>query len=604
MGFEQILLFSVLILTFVALAAEIWSPDAILLTALGIITASGVIELEDAILGFGNTTLLALGSLYIIAAALRQSGALDQASNMILGQKTRSVRGILSRLCPSVSVYSAFLNNTPIVAMGIPSIRSWAKQKRIAASKLLIPLSYAAILGGTCTLIGTSTNLITHGLLISHGYNGLSFFELAWLGVPCTIAGLVYIIFVSPLLTPARRDIRHEEEKKRRLLVELEVTDQSWVVGKTVNEAGLTEITGFYLSRINRNDRAIAPVPEDEEIKAGDHLFYAAKDGVAAHVPYLIEYPGINLVLQPPRDIEYKDKSERELHQVVIKEGSRLVGATIQQAKLQERFGAAVTGVRRRGKRIDKPLGQVVLHAGDVLLLDTGRGFRGAFEDAEEFFLTSEAGGESPKDKKEVMEDRPGGKDLYVAIAVLLGVILMAATGTMHIALAGLLGVSILLAFNVIDAGEARKSVDWTVLIVIGAALGLGKALEVSGTAIMIADGMVSLTEAYGPRVVLAGVVLVTAILTEIITNNGAIALMFPIALSIAETQGYESRGMFIAITLIASMSFLTPIGYQTNLMVYGPGNYKFRDFFKVGFPLQLIMWTIVIILAPVLWPM
>lgn len=603
MGFEQLLMFGVLLLAFIGLAIDLWSPDAVLLIALAVVVAAGVISLEQAVEGFGNTTLLALGSLYVVAAALRESGALDRASTFILGEKTRSVPKILMRLCPSVSTYSAFLNNTPIVAMGIPAIRSWAQRNQIPVSKLLMPLSFAAILGGMCTLIGTSTNLITHGLLQSHGFQGLSFFELAWVGVPCAITGLLYLIYISPKLTPARRDIRYEEERKRELLVELEVVPDAEVIGKTIKEAALEKFSGFYLARINRNDREIAPVPDNEKLRAGDHLLYAAKGGIAAKMPDLTGYPGLKLALQPPRDIKRSEK-DRELHQVVIKEGSRFVGYTVEEAQLLERFGAAVTGVRRRGKRIDQPLGELVLHSGDVLLLDTGRGFRGAYEDTEDFFLTSEAGGEAPGAIEEVREHRPGGKDLYISIGVLVGVIALVTTGVMHIALAGLLGVGVLLTFNVIEAGEARKSVDWTVLIVIGAALGLGKAMEVSGTAAMIGQWMVDLTSAYGPRAVLAGVVIVTALLTEIITNNGAVALMFPIALSVAESQGIEARGLFIGITLAASMSLLTPIGYQTNLMVYGPGNYKFSDFFKVGFPLQVVLWIVVIVLAPIIWPM
>ncbi|MCW9706648.1 SLC13 family permease [Fodinibius salsisoli] len=604
MGFEQLLIFGVLLCAFIGLAIDLWSPDGILLTALAILTVSGVLSLEQAFQGFANTTLIALGSLYVVAAAMRESGALDRASSFILGQGTRSIQRILLRLCPSVSLYSAFLNNTPVVAMGIPAIRQWALKKNIVVSKLLMPLSFAAILGGLCTLIGTSTNLITHGLLQSHGFEGLSFFELAWVGVPCAIVGLLYLVFISPMLTPARRDIRYEEERRRNLLVEVEITESADVIGKTIKETNLDEIQGFYLSRINRGDREIAPVSKDEKLRRSDHLLYAAKGGIAAKLPDLGDYSGLRIIHYPPRDIEQEEKPERELHQVVVKEGSPLVGGTVEGARLLERFGAAVTGVRRRGKRVDQPLGPFVLHPGDVLLLDTRRGFREAYEDTKDFFLTSAAGGEATGAETSIEERRPEGKDLYISVAVLVGIVSLVASGIVHIALAGILGVAVLLSFNVIKAGEARKSVDWTVLIVIGAAIGLGKAMEVSGTAELIGQWMVDLTSAYGHRMVLAGVVIVTGLLTEIITNNGAVALMFPIALSVAQTQGIEARGLFIAITLVASMSLITPIGYQTNLMVYGPGNYKFTDFFKVGFLLELTLWVLVIILVPLFWPM
>ena len=604
MGFDIALTFLVLAIAFLALVFDVWAPDAILLTAVGVVTAAGVISLEQAVQQFGNTTIVALGSLYVVAAALRNSGALDRASELILGKGSQNIRKILLRMCPGVSVYSGFLNNTPIVAMGIPAIRRWARRYGVSSSKLLMPLSYAAILGGICTLIGTSTNLIAHGLLQSNGLPGFSFFELAWLGVPCATIGLIYIIIISPSLTPDRSDIRDEEEEQRRSLVELEITQNAPAAGESVSEAGLEEFPGFRLVRINREGNEIAPVSEEEELRKGDHLFYAPKKKIAGMTPDLTDYPGLRLAFKPPRTIERDEKKDRELHQVVVKEGSRLVGSTVEEAKLLDRFGVAVTGVRRGEKRIDKPLGDFVLRPGDVLLLDTKRGFQETHEDSSDFYLTSEAGGEEPTAGSQAeKQEKDIGKDLYISLGVLIAIIATVTAGIFHIALAGILGVAVLLAFDVIEPGEAKGAVDWTVLIVIGAALGMGKAMEVSGAAEMISNGMVNLTIDLGPRAMLAGLVIVTAILTEIITNNGAIALMFPIALSMAQTQGLDPRAFIISITLVSSMALLSPIGYQTNLMIYGPGNYKFTDFFKVGFPLAIVLWIMVIILAPIIWP-
>jgi len=604
MGFDITVTILVLILAFLALFFDIWSPEAILMTAVGIVTAAGVIKLEQAVRQFGNTTIVALGTLYIVAAALRNSGALEYASEFILGKGNQNIRKILLRMTPGVSIYSGFLNNTPIVAMGIPAIRSWARKYGVSSSKLLIPLSYAAILGGMCTLIGTSTNLIAHGLLQSSNLPGFSFFELAWLGVPCAIIGLTYIIVVSPELTPDRSDIRDEEEAQRKSLVELEITEETTLVGESVKEANLQKLPGFRLVRINRNGNEIAPVSEDEKLRVGDHLFYAPKEGFSDILPDLTNYPGLKLAFKPPRDIKRDEKKDRELHQVVVKEGSRMVGSTVGEAKILDRFGAAVTGVRRGEKRIRENLGEFVLRPGDVLLLDTKRGFQQAHEDSADFYLTSEAGGEAPSSTNQEEKQQEFGQDLYISITVLIGIIVSVTAGIFHIALAGILGVAVLMAFNVIEPGEAKESVDWTVLIVIGAALGLGKAMEVSGAAELIGNGMLSLTSDYGPRIILAGLVLTTALLTETITNNGAIALMFPIALSVAQSQGLEPRAFIVSITLVSSMALLTPIGYQTNLMVFGPGNYKFTDFAKVGFPLAVVLWIVVIILAPIIWPL
>lgn len=601
---DVIVTIGVLVCVFAALAVDLWTPDAVLLVGLTAVTVTGVIDLQAALLGFANPTLLALGSLYVVAAALRESGALDRAVQFLLGQGDRDIRRVLARMCPSVSIYSGFLNNTPVVAMGIPALRRWSRRRGVPASKLLIPLSYAAILGGLCTLIGTSTNLVVHGLLQSHGYEGFGFFELAWVGVPCAIVGLTYVIFVSPFLTPERVDIREEEERERALLVELELTRESALVGKTVEEAGVENLPGLRLARINRGDREIAPVRSGEELRAGDRLFYQASRHLEPPVPNLADYPGLRLVARTPREIRRTGRA-RELHEAVVREGSRLRGHAVEDVKFLERFGAAVTGVRRGGDRLGGLVGEVVLRSGDVLMLDTGAGFREAFEDVGEFLVTTEAGGEGPE---EHLEDptvvRPGGRQLVVSVAVLVGIVALVATGTFHVALAGMLGVTALIALRVIEPARAREAVDWSVLLVIGAALGLGQAMEASGTADLVGGGIVDLTASYGSRAVLVGVVVATALLTEIITNNGAVAIMFPIAISVAQTLGVEPRALFISVTLAGSMSLMTPIGYQTNLMVYGPGNYRFTDFFRVGAPLQVVLWIVVVVLAPIVWPM
>ena len=603
MEVEIIITLATIVLAFTALIFDLWSPDSVLLTAVAIITIFGVITIEEAVQQFGNTTIVALASLYVIAASLRNAGALDRAGELILGKGDQSIRKILLRMCPGISVYSGFLNNTPIVAMGIPAIRRWGRKYNISPSKLLMPLSFAAILGGVCTLIGTSTNLIAHGMLQDQGLDGYSFFELAWIGVPCAVVGLIYIIFISPKIIPDRVDIRDEEEEEREALLELEITENAPVVGKTVAEAGLLELPGFFLVRINRNNQEIAPVEEDEILQKGDHLLYAAKEADHEEIPNLTKYPGLRLAYKPPREIKREEKQDRELHQVVVKEGSRLVGTTVEETRMLDRFGAAITGIRRGGKRITNNIGEFVLRPGDVLMLDTQKGFQQAHEDSPDFYLTSETGGEVAEKEEEKLSIKPAGKDLYISVTVLVLVIAGVTAGFFHIALGGILGVAVLLSFNVISPGEARNSIDWMVLIVIGAALALGKAMEVSGAASMIGNNIIGLTEDFGSLAILAGVVVITAILTEIITNNGAIALMFPVAFSIAQSLGLDPMPFIVAITATASMSMLTPIGYQTNLMVYGPGNYKFTDFFKVGFPLLFVLWIVIILLVPVFWP-
>ena len=633
MSFDLLLTLGVLVVVFVALLLDLLSADAVLLGGVIVVVLGGVIELDRALQGFGNSTLLALGSLYVVAAALRETGALDIASRYVLGEE-QNIRRLLLRMCPSVTVYSAFLNNTPVVAMGIPAIRGWCRRHGVSPSKLLMPLSFAAILGGICTLIGTSTNLVVHGLLQSHGRAGFGFFELAWIGVPCAVVGLVYIIFFAPAITPARADIREEEEEERAHLVEVELAPNSPLTGTTVEDADLALMPGLTLVRIERGAEEIAPIRDDVTLRAGDRLLFTTTDiETEAEAPTLEQpdsdddivsieeservrespLPTLDLQAFPGLRLAYTDierEQDRELHQVVVREGSSLIGDAVHEIPFRERFGAALTGLRRDGERLEAPLDDIRLRPGDVLLLDTKPGFREAHEESEAFFVTSEAGGEADKTEEEAQEQREdmrgdGGEwQLRLAVAVILGIVGLVGTGTMHIAVAGPLGALAVVGAGILTPGQAREAVDWNVLIVIGAALGLGQAMEASGAAQMVGEGIVEVSRTFGPQGLLAGLVLATAVLTNVVTNNGAVALVFPIALSVAETQGLDPRPLMVAITLSASMAFITPIGYQTNLMVYGPGNYRFMDFARVGGLLQVLLWIVVIVLTPLVWPL
>jgi len=319
----------------------------------------------------------------------------------------------------------------------------------------------------------------------------------------------------------------------------------------------------------------------------------------------LSAFPGLRLAYT---DVE--QTRDRELHQVVVREGSSLIGENIGEIPFRERFGAALTGLRRDGRRLDPPFTDVSIHPGDVLLLDTRQGFREVHEETEEFFVTSEAGGEADKTEEEARQQREamrqhgGGWELRLAVAVIISIVGLVGSGLLHVAVAGPLGAFVIIAAGILSPGQAREAVDWNVLIVIGAALGLGQAMEVSGAARMIGRGIVNITKTFGPYGLLSGVVLATALLTNIVTNNGAVALMFPIALSVAESQQMAPRALMVSITLAASMAFITPIGYQTNLMVYGPGNYRFLDFARVGGLLQVVLWIVILVVAPLVWPL
>jgi len=498
-----------------SLLFEWLSVDATLVTGLAAVVVSGVIDLEQAIRGFANPTLVALGSLYIVAGALRNTGALAVAGDFLLGE-VRSVRGTLLRIFATVTPSSAFLNNTPIVAMGIPAIRSWCKRHGLSASKLLIPLSFASIFGGICTLIGTSTNLVTDGLLRSAGREGFGFFELAYVGVPCAVVGWVYLLVLAPLLLEERESAVAEDR--------LESADE----------------------------------PDDL-----------------------------------PNSSPQEPARPREKHQVVVRDSSRLVGHRVDESDIPERFHSSVLYVLRDGEQLEAPVDTIELEAGDTLVLDTGPGFREAFEDLDDFYVTTPRGGadETAPPRELTSVDTRG---MWLSVATLGTIVALAASGVVHISLGALLGAALLVGAGIIEPGEARDAIDWKVLIVIGAAIGLGEAMDASGAAEWVGRGITEVGVSFGSVGLVASVVVGTSILSQVVTNYGAVALFFPIALSIAESQGLPARPLVMGLSVSAALSFTIPI-YQTNLMVYSAGNYRLTDFVRIGLPLQMLLWAVVV---------
>ncbi len=506
MTWEGIFVLAVVGCIIVTLLGEWLSVDATLMSGLIVVVAAGIVELEAAIRGFANTTLLALGSLYIVAAALRETGVLTVAADYMLGT-FRSIRLTLLRICLPVTVFSAFFNNTPIVAMGIPAIQSWSSKHDVPDAKLLIPLSFASIFGGICTLIGTSTNLVTDGLLRSNGREGFGFFELSYVGIPCVLVGWTFLVVLAPVLLEARED--------------------------AVDEAGAS----------------------DE---------------------------------RPPSD----EEADREIHRVVIPETSRLVGQAIDEAPFDERFHASVLHVIRDGERLESPLDDIELAPSDTLVLETGRGFRETFEDEADFHVLTQTGGaeESASPREQRAFNR---RAAWLAVGTLATIVGLAAGGVVHISMAAMLGAALLMGTGVIHPGEAREAIDWQVLIVIGAAIGLGEAMEASGAAEWVGQGIIGLGTSFGDMGLLVAVVVGSSILSQVITNYGAVALFFPIATSIAEAQGLPLRPLVMGMSVAAALSFTIPI-YQTNLMVYSAGNYRMTDFVRLGLPLQIVLWTVV----------
>lgn len=601
MNWEAWFTLAVLVLVFTSLVKNLGPPDMVLLGGTVLVALVGVITPEQAFSGFVNPGVLTVAALFVVAAAVRETGALDTIGHWFLGG-AKTERGVMARMAGTVTILSAFLNNTPIVAMMIPVIGGWCKKHEISPSRLLIPLSYMAILGGTCTLIGTSTNLVVSGMMteaaernpeLSEHLQPIGMFELTMLGLPYALVGCAYLFLIGPRLLPNRKDlIERLGESFREYLVEMQVEQDCRLVGQRVEEAGLRHLPGLFLIEIVRNGEIIAPVGPREIIKAGDVLTFT---GAVNTIVDLERIPGLVPVADEAYENRVAARRSRMLCEAVISPTSPLVGQSIRDANFRAMYNAAVVAVHRGGHRLTGRIGDIVLRNGDTLLLQTGANFARAHRNNPDFILVTG-----------VEDSRPPRTERALLSVGLLGLfIVLISTGVLPTHLAAFLVGGLMIISRCVSPAVARQSLDWQTLVTIGAAFGLGRALDESGAAGVIAGFIVDHAGILGPVAVLALIYILTSMFTETVTNNAAAALMLPFAIATAAQPGFDvsPRPFAIAIAFAASASFVTPIGYQTNLMVYGPGGYRFSDFIKLGLPLNIILFAMATLLIPVFWP-
>jgi len=603
---------AVVAVLFVALVREWAATDVVLVTATVVLTLVGIIKPEEAFKGFANEAMLTVGALFVVIAAMRETGALDALGTRMLG-KARTAEGALGRLALTMDTVWLFLNNTAVVAMLLPIVTDWCRKHRVSPSKLLIPLSYFSILRGMMTLVGTSTNLVVDGLVrqaateveprFRASMQPFSLLEITPLGIACTLVGTLFLIWASKRFLPDRKDLIEQlSENVREYLVDIRVDPSCRLIGQNVEDAGLRRLPGLFLIDINRADQLISPVAPDEVLEAGDVLTFT---GVVGSIVELERIPGLVPVADEAYEAEAAKRRGQRLCEAVISRTSPLVGRTIRGADFRALYNAAVVAVHRNGERLQGRIGDIRLHAGDTLLLQTGAHFSRAHRNDTDFILVS-----GVEQSRPVRHDRA---PIALTILILM-VVLMALSGVPESAIPFGLKVPpvvmtvftsamLLIITRCISASTAREAVDWETLIAIAASFGLGKALENSGAAKAIAHVVVGSAGQFGPIGVLAAVYLLTLLFTELITNNAAAAIMFPFGIAVATAMGVSPRPFAVAIMFGASLAFAVPIGYQTHMMVYGPGGYRFSDFFRVGIPLNILMWIVVTLLIPVLWP-
>ena len=563
------------------------SPAVAMTGGMVVVLVAGVVTPEEALAGFSNPAPLTVAALFVLARAVEKTGALTPLVRAAMGQKD-GVRRSLTRLVVPTTIASAFLNNTPIVAMLLPQVRSWAEARKHSPSLYLMPLSFAALLGGVVTLIGTSTNLVISGLLVNAGEPELGFFEITAVGLPIAVVGALLLIVSTPKLLPVRRAVAEEsEDEVRSFVVDMVVRPGGGLHGKSVESAGLRQLRGVFLATLQRGSELIAPVGPDTVLEEHDRLRFVGK---ADQIVDLQNMRG--LASAESGHLLHINGDEARYFEAVVGAESSLVGTTLRESGFRARYQAAVLAIHRAGQRIDEQLGQVPLRTGDTLLLVADRGFRDRWRDRNDFLLVSTLGPTASLTSRRA----------WIVGVITLGLVVSASVGLLPILNASLLAAVGLVALKVLTPGEARGAVDLDVIVVIASAFGVAAAVQSSGLAQALADGLVGTLAGWGDRGVLLGVVLATVVLTAVVSNNAAALLMFPIAIAAASATGIEARGFAIAVAVAASVDFLTPIGYQTNTMVYGPGGYRFGDYARLGTPLTLTVVTLVVILVPLVW--
>ncbi len=577
----------VVVLTIVAVAREITAPSVLIFGATVVLLVSGVLEPAEAFSGFSNPAPITVAALYVVAAAVERTGLLGPLLDRVLG-KPLGERAALARVALPSAATSAFLNNTPIVATLVPAVSRWADRNRRSVSGFLMPLSFAAILGGMVTVIGTSTNVVISGLLEETGRDALGFFEIGKAGLPIALAGLAVLLVLAPIMLPIRRPARRDLESDiREFVVDMTVVPGGSIDGATVRDGGLRHLSGLFLVQIDRGGQVIAPVSPSVELHGGDRLRFVGK---ADDVADLHNTKGLTA---EAGDMEGFDTARLVFFEAVVGSASPLVGRSLRDVGFRARYQAAVVAIHRAGQRVEGKLGEVRLRVGDTLLLLAGSSFLPRWRDRSDFLVVSRLSGVEPARSEKAM----------FAGLITLGVVVAAASGLVGILEASLVGALAIFLTGTLTAGEVRNAIDLNVLLVIGSAFGIGEAVAKHGLADKIAEIIVDGFAPLNERGVLLGLVLATILLTELITNNAAAILMFPIAVAAAAGLGVEPRGFIVAVALSASASFLTPIGYQTNTMVWGPGGYKFSDYARLGLPLTIITVGGLVALTPVFWP-
>lgn len=589
MSWQLVTTFGVLAAIIAALLLTLVAPDMILLGGLAVLLVAGIVTPTDALDGFSNEGVATIAALFVVAEGLKQTGGLSFLGNRVLGQP-RTLAGAQLRVMTPVAGFSAFVNNTPVVAMLMPIVIDWARRLRLPVSQLLLPLSYASILGGLITVVGTSSTLIVNGLLLDvPDQRGLSMFELAWVGIPATLVGLVFVPLASRWVLAGRKDAKDPTAQVREYTTEMVVEAGSPVVGKTIEGAGLRSLPGVYLMGVRRGEDALTAVPPTMRIEADDRLLFV---GAVESIIDLQKIPG----LVPAADQLFRldePRSHRVLVEAVVSSSFRFRGMTIRESSFRTIFNAVVIAVSRNGERVDQRIGDIRLRAGDTLLIETHPSFLDAQRYSRDFYLVS-----AVEDSAPLQHERA-----WVARLLLLMMVALVVTEVTSLLKAACLTGAAMILTRCLRVTQAKQAIDWGVLVGIGAGIGIGHALAASGGADLLGAWLLGATGA-DPLLSMGLLYVVVLVLGNLITSKAAAVLTFPLAVAMAGTLGVSLMPFAVIVIVAAASTYATPMGYPTNLMVFGPGRYRNADFLWLGGPLSLIVGALAMVIVPRVWPL
>lgn len=573
MTWEIALVLAVIGLTIVLLFLEIMRPAYTLFMGMVILLIFGVLTPENVLNGFSNKQLANIVLLLVIGNILKKSSIIDSIFKVLFKQND-SPKVFLAKMIASVGPLSAFFNNTPLVAMMMPYIYRWSRENKLSISKFLIPLSFASILGGCITLIGTSTLMIVNGLAIDHGQQSLGIFDFTIVGFPMLIIGGLYLIFFSDKLLPSSKDnIENLIDNSRKFFIETVIESQSSLIGKSIEENGLRNLKGLFLVEIMRNKEYIRPVSSKEILREGDTLFFA---GEISAIEELTK-PGMGLSL--PKSSGLEEVDQQNIVEIVISHNSKLAGQLVKETNFRGKYDGAILAIHRNGERVWGQLGKVELKTGDVLLVMTGKDFMQRIENNPGFYVIS----------KKRTESEPSFKRILLLLLGMFAAVALATTGYVDLFVSLLILVSLSIVLKVSNPKELINSIDFNLIVIIVGGLALGKAMTNSETDVIISNWILGLSKGFGPTIILLIMFFVTNVLSSLVTTQAAVAVTLPISLQLSTLIGAPAAPFIMIIGFAGAANFMTPIGYQTNLMVYGPGGYKFKDFFRIGTPLTII---------------